>query len=80
MVALTSIVWQSRNQEANWILTSDATAQIKLTVKDPGAATELTPTKYQFKIEWEVEPTSSGATPQVPVREFTLSWVAVFNP
>jgi hypothetical protein len=80
MVALTSIVWQSRNQEATWVATSDATALIKLTVKDPGAATELTPSKYQFKIEWEVEPTSSGATPQVPVREFTLSWVAVFNP
>lgn len=80
MVALTSIAWQSRNQEATWIGTSDATALIKLTVKDPGAATEINPTKYQFKIEWEVEPTSSGATPQVPVREFTLSWVAVFNP
>jgi hypothetical protein len=81
MVALTSITWQSRDQTDDW--DDDATQDsslITLVVKEPAPATELAANKYRFDVEWEVEPTSSGATPHVPIREFTLSWVAVFNP
>jgi hypothetical protein len=81
MVALASITWQSRDQTDDW--DDDATQDsslIKLVVKEPGPATELAANKYRFDVEWEVEPTSTGATAHVPIREFTLSWVAVFNP
>lgn len=80
VVAIASITWQSRTQATAWNANSDATSPITLIVKEPAPAVEMTPTKYQFKVEWSVGPTSSVAPAQVPVRGFTLSWVAVFNP
>jgi hypothetical protein len=80
--AISSITWQSREQEGVW--DNDNTqfsSPIKLSVSDP-VATEVSPTSYRFDVAWAVEPTS--LTPvnvlNVPIREFTLSWVAVFNP
>jgi hypothetical protein len=80
MAAISSITWQSRDQEGVW--DNDAaqnSSLIKLSVSDPAPATELSPTSYRFDVAWAVEPTSSGVL-HVPIREFTLSWVAVFNP
>jgi hypothetical protein len=80
MVAIASITWQSREQEGEWDDdNSQVSSQIKLIVNAPTPATELAPNKYRFDVLWSVEPTSTG-TVHAPIREFTLSWVAVFNP
>lgn len=80
-VAIASITWQSRDQEALWAAdAADKSSQIKLVVKEPKPATELATNKYQFEVDWEVEPTSSPVPQQTRIREFTLSWVAVFTP
>ena len=81
MVAISSITFQSRDQEDDWDddNTQDS-SQIKLIVNTPSPATEVNATKYRFDVVWSVEPTSTGPPSEVPIREFTLSWVAVFNP
>jgi hypothetical protein len=81
MVAISSITFQSRDQEDDWDNdnTQDSSL-IKLVVNAPSPATEVNATKYRFDVVWAVEPTSTGPPSQVPIREFTLSWVAVFNP
>ena len=82
MAAISSITWQSRQQADVWDNdNTQISSPIKLSVSD-AVATEVSPTSYRFDVAWAVEPTS--LTPvnvlNVPIREFTLSWVAVFNP
>jgi hypothetical protein len=84
MVAISSITFQSRDQEDDWDNdnTQDSSL-IKLIVNAPSPATEVNATKYRFDVVWAVEPTSPvppSVASQAPIREFTLSWVAVFNP
>ena len=81
VVAISSLTIQSRDEAADWAGTgAQDSSQVKLTVTQPAAATELATNKYQFNVDWEAEPMSPAPSPQVPIRGFTLSWVAVFNP
>jgi hypothetical protein len=80
-VAIASITWQNRTEETAWAAdAADNGSRIKLVVKEPKPAQELATNKYQFDVEWEVEPTSNTVPNHTRIREFTLSWVAVFTP